>query len=83
MIDDRFQQRRGDPAPQEIGMGAHRLHLAARVVESLHRADGGQLPLGMDGPDRDPIGLEPAEVERLEGVVRFAVAQLTLKARRR
>ena len=32
---------------------------------------------------KEKFDLEPAEVERLEGVVRFAVAQLTLKARRR
>jgi F-type H+-transporting ATPase subunit epsilon len=32
---------------------------------------------------KEKFDLEPAEVERLEGVVRFAVAQLTVKARRR
>ena len=32
---------------------------------------------------KEKIDLDPGEVERLEGVVRFAIAQLSVKSRRR
>jgi F-type H+-transporting ATPase subunit epsilon len=44
------------------------------VEEAMHRAEE-----ALRGKD----SLEPAEIERLEGILRFAVAELSVKRRRR
>jgi len=67
-IDGDRVQVLAESAIQEEKIDEHAVEEAMRRAEEALRA---------------PQDLEPAEVERLEGIVRFSVAQLGIKRRRR
>jgi F-type H+-transporting ATPase subunit epsilon len=69
------------PLLSQVADGELRIQRGARIEELIVGAGFVQVQGAQDAL-RNADGLDPTEVERLEGVVRFAVAQLASRKRR-